>query len=189
MTLAYDPLEEVIAGFTHVFVADVGTPRPDSFDEGDFAAWTHLGLTTEDGVRPSHNKTTFDVKSSQRFYPGRRGVSSIELQIEFDLQQWNSETLILALGGGTIEDAGGGLVKFTPADESFIDERALLLHTVDGDNQYLWGYSRTTNTKSFQSSFVRTAEAALPIGMSVLDPGDDVAFDILIDNAAFLVGS
>lgn len=185
MSTNYDPEEIAVNGLTDVYVAPVGTTFPASLD-ADLSDWTHLGLTAESGVKPGLNRTLFSVKSSQRFYPTRKGVASIDADIEFDLQQWNSDTLLLALGGGTIEDEGGGEWLFTPAPSSFIDERALLLVTTDGDNVTMWGWARTTNTKNFTSSFVRTAESVLPIGMSILDPGDAEPFLIRGNSAAFV---
>lgn len=191
MSTVYDADEVLVGGATDVFVAPVGTTFPTTITSAtdNFPGFSHLGYTTEDGVRPNLTRNINDVNASQAFYPIRRIVASIELTIEFDLQQWNSETVLLGLGGGTITEPSNNVFKFTPADESFIDERALLLRTVDGDKVYVWGFTKTQNSRDFTSSLVRTAEATLPIGMTVLDPGTSDPFFMLTNDPAFVLAS
>lgn len=184
----YDSDEVLVGGATGVYVAPVGTALPTTITT-NFPGFVHLGYTTEDGVRPTLGRTVNDIRASQSFYPVRRVVSEFNLQVEFDLLQWNSETLSLALGGGTVTEPTDNVFKFTPAAESFIDERALLLHTVDGSKTYLWGFPRTQNTKDFTSSLVRADSAVLPVGMTALDPGTDDPFFLLTDDPAFVLAS
>lgn len=191
MATVYDADEVLVGGATDVFVAPTGTTFPTTITSATdtYAGFSHLGYTTEDGVRPALNRNINDINASQAFYPLRRIVASIEFTIEFDLQQWNSETVLLALGGGTITEPSNDVFKFTPADESFLDERALLFRTVDGDRIYVWGFTKTLNTRSFESSLVRTAEATLPIGMTVQDPGTSDPFFMLTNDPAFVLAS
>jgi hypothetical protein len=191
MTTVYDADEILVGGATDVFVAPVGTTFPTTISTpaDNFPGFMHLGYTTEDGVRPSLTRNVNDIRSAQSFYPVRRVVASLDILVEFDLQQWNSETLLLALGGGTVTEPTNNIFRFTPAAESFIDERALLLRTVDGDKVYLWGFTRTQNSKNFQSSLVRTDAAVLPIGMTVLDPGVSDAFFMITNDPAFVLAS
>lgn len=191
MATVYDSDEVLVGGATDVFVAPKGTAFPTTITTSTdtFPGFSHLGYTAENGVRPNIGQTINDVKASQAFWPIRRIVTAKTGQIEFDLIQWNSETLLLALGGGAITEPTNNVFKFTPADESFIDERALLLRTVDGDKVYLWGFTNTQNTKGFQSSLTRTAEATLPIGMSILDPGTSDPYFMLTNDPAFVLAS
>lgn len=191
MSTVYDSDEVLVGGATDVFVAPVGTTFPTTITTATdtFAGFSHLGYTTDDGVKPKLTRNIADVNSSQSFYPIRRIVTSLDIGVEFALQQWNSETLLLALGGGTITEPSNNVFKYTPPDESAIDERALLLRTVDGDKVYLWGFTRAENSRDFESSLVRTAEATLPIGMTVLDPGSSDAFFMLTNDPAFVLAS
>lgn len=191
MTTVYESDEILVGGATDVFTAPVGTAFPTTITTAtdNFPGFNHLGYTTEDGVKPTLARNVNDVRASQSFYPVRRVVASIDIQVEFALEQWNSETLLLALGGGTITEPTNNIFKYTPADESHIDEHALLLRTVDGDKIYLWGFTRTQNSRNFESSLVRTAEALLPIGMTVLDPGSSDAFFMLTNDPAFVLNS
>jgi hypothetical protein len=191
MTTIYDADEVLVGGATDVFVAPTGTAFPTTITlpTDNFPGFNHLGYTTEDGVRPNIGRTTNDIRSAQSFWPIRRVVATFEGLIEFDLMQWNSETLMLALGGGTITEPTNNIFKYLPAAESFIDERELLLRTVDGDKVYLWGFTRVVNTKNFQSSLVRTDASVLPIGMTVLDPGASDALFMLTNDPAFVMAS
>lgn len=189
MTLTYEADETLVGGATDVYVSDLGVAFPTDIDTAIADDWLHLGYTTENGVKPGLKRTIFEARASQAFYPIRRVVTAIESLIEFELQQWNSDTVLLALGGGEITALGGGLFKYVPPEESFIDERQLLLHTVDGDRSYRWGYQRVQNTKDFASDFTRTALATLPIGMTLLDPGADDAFFFITDDPAFEAAS
>lgn len=189
MTTTYDPAEILVGGLTDVFTADIGTAFPTTITgpTQDFGVnWVHLGLTSENGVKPGGSKTIADIRSSQRFYPTRKIVTAIDTTLEFELQQWNTENVILAFGGGDVTEPTPGIFKYTPPAASFIDEREMLARTVDGDKIYLWGYTRVLNTKAYQTDLVRTKEAVLPIGMSLLDPGDsDPWFFLTNDDLAF----
>src|SRR5207248_4431686 len=109
--------------------------------------------TTEDGVKLSLSRNVADVRASQSFYPVRRIVTSIDIQAEFTLEQWNTENLLVALGGGTITEPSNNIFKYTPPAESAIAEYALLTRTVDGSKVYLWAYTRVQNSRNFESSF------------------------------------
>lgn len=191
MATSYDADEVLVGGSTDVFVAPTGTTFPTTITSStdNFPGFVSLGYTTEDGVKPNFAKQIKDIRASQAFYALRRVVESVNAGVEFDLLQWNSETVLLALGGGTITEPSNNVFKFTPADESFIDERALLFRTVDGDKVYVWGFTKTQNSRDFTSSMVRTDAATLPIGMTVLDPGTADPFFFLTNDPAFVLAS
>jgi hypothetical protein len=189
MTTQYDSDEVLVGGATDVYVSDPGVAFPNSTGASIGAGWTHLGYTTEAGVKPGLKRTIQDIRASQSFYPVRQVVTSIETTIDFELEQWNSDSVLLALGGGVITAVGGGDFKYFPPDEAAIDERQLLLHTVDGDRIYRWGYSRVINTRDFSADFTRTNASVLPIGMKVLDPGTALPFFFLTNDPAFAAAS
>lgn len=191
MTTNYDAGQIMVGGASDVFTSDVGTTFPTTITgpTQDFPGWEHLGLTSENGVKPGGSKTIADIKSSQRFYPTRKIVTAIDQTLEFELQQWNTINIILAFGGGTVTEPSPGIFKYTPPTASFLDERAMLVRTIDGDRIYLWGYTRVLNTKAFQTDMVRTKESVLPIGMSLLDPGEEDPWFFLTNDPAFSTGS
>lgn len=191
MSTNYDAGEILVGGQSDVFTAPVGTAFPTTITSATdtFAGWVHLGYTSENGVKPGGSKTIADVKSSQAFYPTRKIVSAIDLTLEFELQQWNSENIILAFGGGEVTEPSPNIFRYTPPSPSHLDERAMLVRTVDDTRIYLWGYTRVLNTKAYTTELVRTKEAVLPIGMSLLDPGASDPWFMLSNDPAFVLAS
>lgn len=188
MTTVYDSDQILVGGASDVFVAPVGTAFPTTITgpDDDFGVdWLHLGLTTDNGVKPGGSKTISDVRSSQRFYPTRKIPTAIDETLEMELQQWNAVNIVLAFGGGEITEPSPGIYKYTPPAASFLDERAMLVRVVDGARVDLWGYTRLLNTKAFQTDLVRTKESVLPIGMSLLDPGEEDPWFFLSNDSAF----
>lgn len=191
MTTVYDSDEILVGGATDVFAAPVGTSFPTTITDANqsFPGFSHLGYTSEDGVKLTLARNISEVRASQSFYPVRRIVTSVDIGVEFALEQWNTENLLVAMGGGTVTEPTDNIFKYTPPAESQIAEYALLTRTVDGDKIYLWAYTRVQNARNFESSMVRTAAALLPIGMTVLDPGTSDSFFGLTNDPAFVLGS
>lgn len=187
----FDPDELVVAGSGHVYVGDDTATFPDDIDTvldwatTPDAGWVDLGYTTEDGPRFTFDRTTVDIKAWQSFDPLRTIVTEVPKQVEFDLHQWNADSLRLGLGGGTISATANGFM-LEPPDASVVDVRKLVIVGSDGDKNYAFCYRRTTNGKAFNFGFQRADSASLAIGMKVLaaDEGEQ-PFRLLTDDPAF----
>lgn len=189
----FDPEQLVVAGTGHIYVADVDTMTfPEDID--DIATleddgWIDLGYTTTDGPRFSFARESKDVEAWQEFDPIRTLITNLPKQIEFDLEQWNADTVGLGLGGVEITStANGSMVE--PKESSFVDLKALVVAGTDGDRNYAFCYRRTQNTKPLTFPFRREDISPLTIGMKVFAAGSgEKPFRILTDDPAFAVGS
>lgn len=166
--MSFDATEIPVLGYHEIFVAAVGATFPTSVDDDPITSgWLQLGRTTEAGARFTFDRTVQQIFSSQFFDPARTIVTRLPKKVEYDLQQWNQNTLDFALGGIVWTTPAAGEVRGDPEDASFVDERALLIRAVDGDDIFMIGYARTINAKALSFAFVKTAEAALAIGSEV----------------------
>lgn len=188
ITTNLDPDELVVAGTGNVFVAPEGTALPTDIDDvvslNLDPAFVDLGYMTEDGVAMSFARTTTDKFAWQEFDPVRTLVTEVPKTVKFVMEQWNSETLKLGLGGATITWSGGG-VMIVPEEASFIDIRALIVYAEDGDKHYAACFRRTQNVDEFSFPFKRTDTSDLPIGLKVLGAGDEAPYHFLTDDPAF----
>lgn len=180
--MAQDGTELVVAGAGGVYVADVGETEPTDIDAAIPSGWTELGFITEDGVRFSFGSEIQEFFAWQSLDPVRKSKLRAPKTISFDLMQWNAENLMLAFGGGTwTEDSGK--FEYTPADDSFLDERALMVEATDGDRTYRFLFRRTINTQGVSFAFTRNANANLPLTFDVLAVSGDDSWIILSDDA------
>lgn len=169
-----DAGEVIVAGSGQVWFAPVGTTLPAVGDDPTAAlnaAFVPAGYLTEDGPTLSVGSEVTDFMAWQSRTAIRREKQTQDIQFSFVLQQWNSENISLAFGGGTVTDEGGGLwsYQFPEADDA-LDERSLVVDTVDGDNNFRFVIARGNVTEAVESQFTRTATAQLPITFKALQP-------------------
>lgn len=157
------PEEVVVAGMQRVLVAPPGTEPPSDIDTEAGSDWTDLGYTTEDGIAFSFGLDSDTLMTSQTLDPVRMLVTARPKTITTPLRQWNEDTLILAMGGGSIEDG-----VFTPAPSSFIDVRALIVEIEDGDKKARFVGYRTMVSEAVEFSAVNTDGLVFPLTFSVL---------------------
>lgn len=176
--MALDAQEIVVAGTGSVYRAPVGTSFPASVTSTPSAlsGWRELGYTAESGVKFSFSRSVNEVKGWQSYQPLRLIVSEIPIETEFDLLQWNNDTVETAMGGGTFDTAGDG-VRYTPPAESFVDEFAMIVDGHDGDSTYRYLFPRVMVMDKVEFSFVRSNPVTLPIKCKVLAaPGGNASF-------------
>lgn len=163
-----------VAGTGHVYVAPVGTPFPaDITVTPSFAAgWRELGYCTEDGARFSFGRDVNSIPAWQSFDPVRKVISALPKTVAFDLLQFNHFTWELALGGGTFTEPSPDKFEYEPPDESFVDERALIVQMSDGDLDYRVCYRRALNENGVDFAFVRADAVTLPITMGIMAADD-----------------
>jgi hypothetical protein len=151
-----------------IYVAPVGTAFPATIDAAIPAGWTQLGFVTEDGVVPEFGQDTTDVGAWQSGDPVRILLTKKPKKIDFSLLQVNADTMELALGGGDWTEPSAGLFLFEPADESFLDERALILEAFDGDIGYRICYRKALKDGAVTFPLSRTKASEFKISMRIL---------------------
>ena len=185
--MAFDATEIPVLGYHEIFTAPVGSAFPTSVEDDPDGDWTQLGRTTEAGIRYTFDRSFQQIFSSQFFDPSRSIVTKLPKKAEYDLQQWNVDTLDLALGGVNVTTPAVGETRLEPKEASFVDERALYVRMTDGDNIFAIGFARTINTKALSFAGIKTAEAFLPIGSEVL--GTDGEAPYFLQSNAIGAGS
>lgn len=162
--------EEVrVTGTGHVYVAEVGTAFPTDITDAvqDTDGWVELGYVSEEGARFSFGREVNNIMGWQAFDPIRKVVTAVPKSIAFDLMQWNQFTVKLALGGGTVTEPSPGAYQYEPPDESFLDDRALIVEGIDGDYTYRFCYRKALNETGVDFAFVRSDPVLFPITMGV----------------------
>lgn len=166
--MAIDATEVRSFGFGHVYIGDVGTTEPANIEAAVGAGWTELGHISDAGPRFSFGKARSPQVSWQSFPdPVRNLKGAASTTVSFDLLQWNSHTIMLALGGGSWAESGG-LFTYTPADATVNNEKALIVEATDDDHNYRFIFRRTENQANVDFAWTGTALAPLPVVSTVL---------------------
>ena len=188
--MALDTTEVRSFGFGHVYIADVGETEPADISEAVPAGWTELGHVSDAGPRFSFGKARSPQVSWQSFPdPVRNLKGAAATTVSFDLLQWNSDTLMLALGGGTWLQDSAGIYTYTPAASDATNEKALIIEASDDDSDYRWIFRRTENQANVDFSWTGTALAPLPIVSTVLKADTGSNYIIQTNDANITVAS
>ncbi len=181
--MTQDATELVVAAGGGVYVADAAETEPVLDDV--LTNWTELGFITTDGVKPSSSKDTEDIEAWQSFYPLRKLVTGIDLEIVFELMQWNADTVPFAFGGGVIDEPDTGIFRFTPADPGELDERALLVRWQDGDTNGQLYVPRGVITGNSEFTLSKDANAGLPVTYSATPASNSEKWLLQSDSEAW----
>ena len=176
-----------VAGTGHIYVAPVGTALPANISAPvSFAAgWRDLGYATEDGARFSFGREINSIMAWQSFDPVRKVVTALPKTVAFDLMQSNQYTWGLGMGGGTFSGSEPNW-EYQPPEESYVDERALIIEMSDGDYDYRILYPRALNENGVELAFVRSDPVVFPITMGILTPsGGSKPFKIQTNDPNF----
>jgi len=183
----FSSAEVLVPGLNQFYVADVGEPFPTSIDDPIAGEWLNLGYFNTDGLKVSFERKSDRVMADQSFDPLRIIITEVPKMITLSLLQWNTETLRLGMGGGDVTVAGSGF-HYEPPEESFVDERAVLLSMTDGERNYRIGYYKAMNQAKLDTNFTRSKASELPLEMVVLAADDGSRpFFIDTDDPAFTV--
>jgi len=190
--MAWNDAGEIVVG-SHgtAYVAAVGATAPTAHDSSLAAAtWTSLGYLTEDGITKSSDVETAEIKAWQSFHPIRREVVGRTERFSFALMQWDTDNIIVAFGGGTVEAAGTGYKYTPPQDSDALNEKALVIDVNDGSNTLRFYAPRVTIVEGVETTFKRGEAAILPITFDVLEPtsGGDSS-SLFIGNSGWSTGS
>jgi hypothetical protein len=117
-----------------IYVAPVGTTLPTTIAAVAALAgptWTELGLATEDGLTLTWSASYTDIRAWQSFYVQRKLTTSKDFTCSVVLEQWNQQTLALALGATY---GSAGVQKMYPNAPNVIDSRVLVATWTDTGN-------------------------------------------------------
>lgn len=177
--------ETLVGANGYVWVAAIDSPEPTNPTGTPDAAWTELGYLSEDGVTWSVSKTAEDINAWQSFYPIRQVVTATSSTLSMTMRQWNADTLVLALGGGTVTE-NLGIFTYEPPAPGTIDERAVMVDWNDGDRNYRLIVRRAVVSDAVETQLQRGAAADLPVTFTVLgNQTGDSPFILLTDDEAF----
>lgn len=95
-----------------------------------------LGYTSEEGVTFGVETETAEIPAWQSLQPVRKPVTGQEITANFELLEWNSETLVLAFGGGNFEDNGDGTWSFTLPKSDERIQFSIIIDALDGLYRY-----------------------------------------------------
>lgn len=186
MTL--DPTELFVGQTGSLYIADVGTAFPNTIDDPIGTGWTELGYVDTDGVKFTLPRPINWIRGWQSRRPLRGVTGDFEDVVGFNLQQWDADSIILALGGGTIDNSGSGW-RYTPPDDATIAETAFLVEGRDGDEVVRFGAARCVNQAATTFTWSRSAESKLPIELMVMASDDGLDWFMDFTSAAFTPGS
>ncbi len=178
--MALDGTEVRVAGTGHVYVAPSGTTLPVDVGTALSGTWKDLGYVTEDGVKFTFGRDTSDLSAWQ----GDK-VRVLTLKepksVEFALMQSNKDTLVTALGGGTVAVNATTEYKYTPDAAGTNTERALVVEFTDGDVTYRYVFGRVQLEGEVSFTLTRSGAVTLPITFGVLD--SNPVYQIFTDDA------
>lgn len=178
--MARDSSQFFVGGVTDVYVAPVGTAMPADESTSLNAAFKNLGFTTDDGVGFNVSYETASRMSSQALDPTLRIRTGRDTTVTCGLQQWNQDTIPLALGGGTVSVATTHATYNAP-DASVIDYRALILHSVNGDKVGRILIPKVMVTETGEISFSKDQESVLDITFGTIASSAAAPWTILGD--------
>jgi hypothetical protein len=181
---------ELVVGATGaVYVAPVGTTLPTSIAAALDAAFIDLGLLTEDGVTVAPSVSQEVIRAWQRLTRVRTIITERDFEIEFEMMQWNEDTLPFAMGGGAIVvDVVGPPAEYSYdfPDDDVRDERAMVIEWQDGTKDYRLVIPRLEVTDLASLTVARTDTANLGVTLNVVsNPSDAYTMRLQSDDPAF----
>lgn len=187
--MAQDATEVVVGLGGHVYVAGVGNTVPTTTATPWPAGWHDLGYTSEDGLTINFSQT-FNEK---RGWPSpdvmRTWINQREFSVGFTLIQFNSKSLILALGGGTVDVVTGSIFRYTPDDGDTPSEFALGCEWTDGADIYRLIVRRAMVSEPVSFVVNRQDSVDLPITAKAMVPTSGLMWEIVTNDADFIVAS
>lgn len=165
--MALDPNEIIVAPTGSIFLAPVGTAPPTDTTTAWPVAWKDLGYLSEDAVTGAFDSTATDIMAWQADAPVYSDVS-LSQTLQFQMMQWNQDTLTFAFGGGTW-DATGATASYAAPAKSAYTPQALGIEIVKGATKFRFGYGRVIITELGDINFKGDEAALLDVTVKVLD--------------------
>ena len=167
--MALDPNEVLVAPTGHLYLAPEGTAGPADLTTAWPAAWVDLGYLSEDAVTMSSDAEETEIGAWQSDNPIWSNVS-VGRSIQFQLMQWNEDTLLFAFGGGTYTE-GAGFFTYTAPPVAGYEVSALGLEVIDGSKVTRLVWHRVKITDMGDVTFKGDEAAMLDLTVKLLDNG------------------
>jgi hypothetical protein len=155
-----------VAGTGNIFTAPSDTVIPASLTT-PATPWIDHGYATEDGVEFTFGKTTDMIKGWQSFDTLRTITTDAPKSLKFTLMQSNAATLILALGGGTVDPVGPPPGLYHPPASSFLNQVALFVSANDGGNLWCFWAPRVLLSDNVVFPWKKTGVAEMPLVFAI----------------------
>jgi hypothetical protein len=172
----------VVAGTGAVYVAPEGTALPADLVTPLPATWVDIGYIGEDGVTFTFSREQEDVMAWQVSTPVRVLVTNEPITVEYELEQFDREAVLLAFRGGAFTGATAPFT-YTPPDAGASDVRAMTIDAVDGDYTFRFTFPRLQISDDVALQLVRTDVIRLPLTFNVL--AAPTKWAIISDHPAF----
>ena len=185
--------EELVVGANgRMHVGSYDATLPTNATSALGGTWFDLGLINEDGVTFSDEiekkrVIAWNARRPVRLIPGLATTTAA-----FNLLQWNTESFIFAMGGGSVDPAAGGGTVYTP-DRDADDFRRLIVEWTD-TYRYRLLFPRGVVQGSIEIALAQTDESPLPVTFEAMpDESDDTEvedpFLLYTNNPRFTEGS
>lgn len=164
-----EPRDIAIAADGAVYIAPTGTTMPTDATTALDAAFLDLGYISEDGVTLSPNTSTDGIAAWQSLAFVRTVVSEQDVQLAFEMMQWNENTLVLAFGGGVYTAGVAPEWEFDLPTPDEISEYACVVEALDPNGSiYRMAFERVQLESTGDIDFARTNNAGLPTTLRAL---------------------
>jgi hypothetical protein len=164
--MALEPQNVVVAGTGAVWVAPEGTALPANLTP-PIAPWEDVGYVGEDGVSFTFSRDQEEITAWQAADPVRILITTEPKTIEFELLEFDQESLLLAFRGGSVAGAAPPYT-YTPPDPGATDVRAMLIDGVDGALTFRFGFPRVQLQGDLEFALLRTDAVRLSMEFGVL---------------------
>jgi len=188
--MALNSAENIVANSGHGYIAPLGTTLPDAFDDTLDVAFVDLGYFSENGATITVGRETTSLGAWQSRSPLRRSITAENVTFAFEMEQWNADTMALALGGGTWGDDGSTGREFVPATlEDGITSWAFVLDFEDEAGTFRFACAKAELEGDVSIALQREQFALLPVTLTVLETGTDDLYHFFSDAAQFAAAS
>lgn len=177
--------ELAVAGTGHIWRGVVGTAFPTDISTAvDETLWTELGFTSTDGVKFSFGRDVQEIFGWQSRSPLRIITKEQPRTIAASFLQFNQNTWVTAMGGGTWSTPSAGKYLYQPPAADYEDVFAYIVEASDGSSKYRWCFRKVQNMSGVDFNLTRTDVITLPVTVKVLEAdGGLAAFDFQTNDA------
>ena len=159
----------IVAGDGAVYLAPEATSFPSG--SGGLAApadpWVDAGWFSDDGTTVDRARQETDLNVWQSTLPIRKLITGAPVTIAGTLRQFDPDTLLAALGGGTFT-AGVSSGSFVFPDPSDIAVQAMILDGIDGAYTFRFLFERVQIGGDMQVPLKSSDAMNLPVTFEVL---------------------
>jgi hypothetical protein len=183
--MSLDAEDLVVAANGRVYVGPTTATLPDDEIETLDSDFIDVGYLTDAGVTVSPSMSVESIQPWQSFYSVREIVTAREMNVSMEMLQFNSETTVLAFGGGTVTEESSGHYKLVPPSPEVIDRRAAVIDWQDGDKNYRLVVPVCMVSEGGEFSLSRTAPATLSVTLKALGVDGEDPWILYTDDVAF----